>query len=635
MTSLLSFLFMKIKVSPFLLTAFCLISCNGNPSASGLSLSWREGDTLSLSFPSSSYTLERGRYLTLNVDVISNRSDIQGKVAFSVLQDGNVIELQGDYGNTDGSISLLGKDEGKATLVATSLDRNDVVATAEIVVIKRIPALNKVWQNINEMDNYTIENEKIRKSDSSVMKNTRISITKNVVLYEKYLETDELSPLFCSSDGKEYILGCAVDRNDNAFELHTDLNGRFLSDGKIVKTERGFLNRENFHGFGEDSQTVNDVGIFYGLQAINSSWLSKAKSLDNIYPIDGNISDPQSCYVEYLLWGLVDPLGRYTYLEKNPDVTDISVLSSLIDVTIMAESSDDVAVMLKYHDGISINGESEKYDYRLHLENVASTKDEDYPGLASFLKLESASFPPLNPELKLLSQGIENDDYLFSRDLYWTNPNDRYNPYHAVFRVYYTKDYMMAYFSKEMVDALYQSTGTRSQVMGIGFLKKKDGIHEFLYHPNQTSKLEIYPVVENTKDVKLSECDFDLARDYNIPNYLSSSDYYQNHNLNALSDYPGLVFSNLRPYYYTHNKTGFDEFCQWFMNDTIEGNDFYTGVSVQLDGNRTSIQSVSFLAAFLDDENNYKLLYTPTLSHFGSAGSQNEADALLQKEIQA
>ena len=626
---------MKIKAIPFLLTAFSLVSCNGDTPFSGQLLSWKEGDTLSLSFQSFSYTIERGRYLTLKVDVSSNRDDIQNRVSFSVVQDGNVVELQGEYSNTDGSVSILGKEEGKATLIATSLDRQDVVAKAEIEVIKRIPALNKVWQNINEMDNYTIENERALKSEpSSYVRNTKISITENVVLYEKYLQSGELTPLFCSSDGKEYILGSAVDRNDNAFELHTDLNGRFLSDGKIIKTERGFLNRENFHGFGEDSQTVNDVGIFYGLQAINSSWLAKAKAIDNVYPIEGDIKDPQSCYVEYLIWGLVDPLGRYSYLERNPDITDISVLSSLIDVEIKAESSNDITVALKYHDDIYINGESENYDYKLHLENIRSTKDEDYPGLASFLKLETASFPSLNAPLKLFAEGIENDDYLFSRELYWSNPNDKYNPYHATFRVYYTEDYMMAYFSRAMVDALYRSTGTKSEVMGVGFMKKKDGIHEFIYHPDQSTSLEIYPVVANTKDVKLSECNFDLAKDYNIPNYLSSSDYYQNHNLNALSDYPGLVFSNLKPYYYTHNKSGFDDFCRWFMNDTVSGNDFYTGVNVQLDSSGEKIQSVSFLAAFSEEENNYKLLYTPVLSHFGSAGSQNEADALLQKEIQ-
>lgn len=611
-----------------------LSSCKVN-TQEGNVFSWNENDFLTLSFENEKFVMERGSYLTLKVDVQTNKKGASKKVDFVLQQDGKFIDFESESKKTDGTISISGKNIGIAKLTAVSVDNPSVSASVSIQVIKRIPSLSDVWQNVNAECNYSLLTKTIDKKTKESLYSSELFATENALLFEGLTKKEGQYysyPLFEDNSDHTFVLGYGIDKNGYAYEIHLNAEGEYVYGSDIIKTERGFLNQKNFHGYKEDSLSINDVGFFYGLESINPDWLDKAKALKNTYEIGQE--DIHDCYVKYLLWGLIDPLGRLSYLKGHPMVREIEKLVSIFDLTIRAETYQTLSFTLSYSDDVSVNSGNENYIFQSHMTNIGTTTLKEFAGLEDFLSGHEAKYPALNSTLTLLEEGIAKNDYLYQRELYWINPKDKNNPYQATFSVYYTPKYIMAYFSQEMVDAYHQATGNVMNVSGIGFLKAEDGIHSFEYFPSSEEKIKVGSVINNTEKIELWQCDFTLTNDYWIPNYLSYSDYFKNKVLNSLSDVPAVVFNGLPAYYYTHNKAAFDDFCMWYRGEKIEGSDFYNGINVTLKRFDTALDKVSFFAAYSEDSISYKLLFTPTLSCFGNAENYNEANDEILEAIE-
>lgn len=617
----------------FPLIGLILLSSCQDVSDGNVPLTWKENEYIRLGFEKESYTLERGAYLILKLNIDTNKQEASKKIDYVIEQDGKIIQFEGENKGIESSVVILGKNIGKAKVKAVSLDDRSVIASCDIEVIRHIPSLSKVWENVNEQENYTLLTRRKSKLDSIKTPYTALYVTDEAILFEGLVKQEneyQSYPLFEDNKDNSYVLGYGIDKNENAFEIHLNEEGEYSHGSSIVKTERGFLTKDNYRGFKGESLSMNDVGYFYGLQAINPQWLPKAKAVKDEYVIDDQ--NLYSGYVKYLLWGLIDPLGRISYLNKYGAYKDVSDVVSVFSLTIKANSNDEVSFTLEYDDGIYINSSSENYIYETTMLDIGSTEISDFIGLPNFLDGYIASYPKLNQTLSLVEKAILNNDYIYQRELYWLNPKDKDNPYHAYFYVYYTKQYMMAYFSKEMAEAYHNATGEIMDVEGIGYLKANDGLHMFAYHPEKEEIL-LGDVIGNTKDVSIWEYDFSLAKDYRIPNYLSNSVYIKSKTLNSLSDVPAFVFSNLPSYYYTHNKKAFDDFCMWYMGETVQGNDYYDGIHVELEEGK--LKSIDFFAAYADENNAYKLLYAPTLTNFGNAEKKNEADALIKEVIKS
>lgn len=617
------------------ISLFTIASCN-KPLDEGSTLVWNDGDSLTLSFSQSKYQIERSDVFTISVMVNTNRDDASKKVNFSIAQDDNVISFKGENENTDGKVTLVGKNVGQATLIATSVDNPNIYKTVEIEVIKRIPALNKVWANINELDDYTFTTRKIKKSDSSDIEYSSKFIYKNnciIGLGFYYLDDGfETIPLYEDGSDKSFILGYGIDKNDNAFEMHVDSNGNFLNEGYLVKSEKGFLNNTNFQGFNDKTIGVNDIGLFYGLKAINPSWLSSSKMIDNIYTFGSDDKLIEHCYLKYLLWGLIDPSGRYEYMQSNPSVVDFISLTSNFSITITATTFQSISAILKY-EKINTSSKYTDYIYEAKLDNINNADISSFKNLNEFLNSYEGSYPSLSSELQLLEDGINNNDYVYERELYWINKNDRTNPYHSTFYIYYTPTYFMAYYSEDLVKTYYTATGHEMDSYGVGYIKLNDGIHSFEFDSTKDEKIIIDDVLTNTKDVELYNYDFNLTKDYWIPNYLSSSSFIKNHGLYNLSDSSKLIFADLPTYNYTRSDAVFTDFCDWYLGEEFDGNDFYTGVNITLSADASKVDSVSLFAAYSDEYERYNILYTPTLSSFGLADSRNVASSYIKQAI--
>ncbi len=595
-------------------------------------------EDLSISFDVSSYQLERGSYLTLKANVTTADESISKAVSFSLVQENNIVSFVDEKDtSSDGTISLLGKNLGKATLKATCLANKNVSCDVEIEVIQHIPALNKVWQNINELNNYTLANYKVSKEDETkAIPSSQIVVTENAVLFEglAYDEDEEgyyATPVFSYSGADAYLLGYGIDQNGYAFPIVLSSDGKVYNDNVIAKTERGFLTRENFLGFKENSLSMNDVGIFYGLQAINPSWLSKSKTVKNVYDIVGYEDDLTSYYVKYLLWGLIDPVGRLVYSSLHPEEKSIVNLVDCFDLKIKANSVQSVSFLLTYKDGTYINGEDENYQYVSLMKDIGSTDCSSVTGLEEYLPTVSASLPPLVNQLELLQKKIDENNYVFQREIYWKNPTTN-KLYQASFMVFYTKEYIMAYYSKELCDLMEMAGSEKMNPYGFGYMKKSDGIYLFEYQPyNEQDKISLVSKEENTENIELWQVDFNLTKKYKIPNYLSTSDYILNHGMNVLSESQITIFNGLPTYHYTRSESTSKDFLSWYLGEaTIDTQNAYHGIHIDLDGN--DISSVQFLYAYQSEYDNYQLLYTPTLSSFGTAQNKNPADKYIQEK---
>ena len=74
--------------------------------------------------------------------------------------------------------------------------------------------------------------------------------------------------------------------------------------------------------------------------------------------------------MKYLLWGLIDPIGKIIYENKHASVMKISDLTDIFSLSIKAETPSSISMTLAYRDGVVINNSSEDYQYHSSLKNV-------------------------------------------------------------------------------------------------------------------------------------------------------------------------------------------------------------------------------------------------------------------------
>jgi hypothetical protein len=592
----------------------------------------------SLVFGKEKYSLERGSYLTLKANLVSDLDIGNPLVNYTIEQENTVVSIENTSMNTSDSIILSGKNVGTAVITASLVANPDIKTSVTIEVIKHIPALNKVWQNVNEEENYTLQTYRVSKEDETqVEPSSQIIVSDDAILMEGYQYVPRYKkyytvPLYSYGNQSTFVLGYGIDANGFAFPITMTSTGLFTENAVIAKTERGFLTKDNFKGYKNESISMNDVGLFYGLQAINPDWLAKSKAKGNEYVISGDENDVESCYVKYLLWGLIDPVGRTVYTSENPEKSDVISVVQDVNLTIKADTISRVSFELEYSDDIYINGNNENYVYYTSMENIGTTDCSSIVGLDDYLSLTSAEYPQLTPELYLFEQGLLSHNYVFQRELYWKTGSSTYS--HTPLTIYYTEDYFMAYYSKEFCDIVNSVNGDISlAAYGMGYLKKSDGIYPFVYHPYDSSnRIELGDKLESAGKKELWQIDFNLVKDYKIPNYLTYSNYYQDYSLNALSDSSAVIFKGLPAYHYSHNQLISKEFVSWYLGEELTGDDFYHGVNVQLDSTKSFISSVNFLVAYKEDDA-YHILYTPTLTDFGNAQNKNPADSYIQEVI--
>lgn len=595
------------------------------------------------------YEVERLADVTIKVTVTSEDPSLPKTLNFTSEQDGDIIDLPDNTQGVPGSLKVHANKIGEATVVATSVADPNVSVSIKIVVKKRLSALKTVWGNLIKNNNYTIDvTRNLTEAEveslggiEGVDEDTRvpystISVTEKAVTNIKHvIDENKISTATTLDDvvadaywltnkttGNSYV-GIGVDKNNNAFDLLVDSDGKFVEPGDVLKTSLGLLNGDNFAGAGVDASSANDVGTFFGLQAINPNWLASKKTDDNVYEIVGSESDTNynNMFVETLLLEMLD-LGGF-YAQINAGVTSFSGLAAVYETTITVLDGELIQIDLY----------NETQNLTATISGIGETAALD--GLDTYLATAEAKLPTLVTALQDAMDAVNGNDYVMTRNLYKKNAETGdYDS--APYYCFYNENYLLVYYGPEYA----QLFGDEQAVFG--YIKKADGIHEIEYTFPETDEegdaegesgsFTVGEVLEGTEEVNLWQVQFDPAN--GVSNYASTMALFTEGLIYNLGETPAEVFTGYGQWYYCNAQNVFEDISNWYVGEADKAVNYIAGMSVSYaketvdaeDGGTKEINVVSevgFLAAYDTDGSNRYSLFAPKLSGFGKTAELN------------
>ncbi len=590
------------------------------------------------------YEVERLADVTIKVTVTSEDPSLPKTLNFTSEQDGDIIDLPDNTQGVPGSLKVHANKIGEATVVATSVADPNVSVSIKVVVKKRLSALKTVWGNLIKNNNYTIDvTRNLTEAEvealggiEGVDEDTRvpystISVTEKAVTNIKHvIDENKISTATTLDDvvadaywltnkttGNSYV-GIGVDKNNNAFDLLVDSDGKFVEPGDVLKTSLGLLNGDNFAGAGVDASSANDVGTFFGLQAINPNWLASKKTDDNVYEIVGSESDTNynNMFVETLLLEMLD-LGGF-YAQINAGVTSFSGLAAVYETTITVLDGELIQIDLY----------NETQNLTATISGIGETAALD--GLDTYLATAEAKLPTLVTALQDAMDAVNGNDYVMTRNLYKKNAETGdYDS--APYYCFYNENYLLVYYGPEYAELF----GDEQAVFG--YIKKADGIHEINYtfpegEGEESGTFTVGEVLEGTEELNLWNVQFDPAN--GVSNYASTMAIFTEGLIYNLSETPAEIFTGYGQWYYCYAQNVYEDIANWYVGEADKAVNYIAGMSVSYaketvddgEGGTKEINVVSevgFLAASDADGSNRYSLFAPKLSGFGKTAELN------------
>lgn len=458
----------KIKVGILALTLMStglttLASCGGTTSETQ--------STVSIRFTNAPTTVERGSDATYRIRTTASEDGIDLSANFSSPEEGDLLTFKGEVNGVT-SVSITALSTGTAHITATSAADHNVSVTVEVEIIAPLPSLQRTWKSLIKNRNYTITS-----TDEEGKVHQIVRATKDALVFTdgdgKPVEEVEGT----SEDGSKVnigLYGLGIDKNhDYAFLLESKNNAFTLPSSAYLVSGNGLLTKDTFLGLGEDANSSNDAGMFYGIQAINPGWLSNKKTEDNKYVIDGTQSDMNSTFVENILWGLADYKGMQDYFEKK-EGEDVYLYDSAKQVNTEMEVTGRNEVIATVDNGTKT--------YTITISNIGTTsiadiKDGNNGDLTAFLSTASVEKPAISPSLEALRKALadeEHQNFVFQQ----------YKGMESVFGTgltyYYNENFFVGTFDAKFFQALGQSDAQQS----FAIVKQKNGFFYYPYTPS-------------------------------------------------------------------------------------------------------------------------------------------------------
>lgn len=482
----------KLALCLSLLSIIGLAGCNGgSESGKGSDLvvpptsdKVEEDVNKSIKFTQSEVEIERSSTKTVRVNTSALTTDDK-TVIFSSEEDKTIIQLA-DQGSGDVAIKIKGLRIGKATLKAVSVANKNIIATVTINVVAQKSALRSVWNNvINKYKNYTLSsfNPDISEEEpSSVVKVTE----KAVVATDKDGKPLLTIKLPVSEEETEDVslYGIAISDNDLAYYIIQKTDGTFFTPEISITSAVGLLRQSNFLGTGKNAESFQDVGSFYGLQAINPNWLTNIKNEDNTYEILGSEEDTNSAYAECLLWGLVDPKGKEDLIAEKLGTSYYAYdAAELIDTTVTVVDNSTVSIQI-----------TEVSSQTTHIAYLSDKGTTELPSeVATYVAQGGTTVAK-----PTIASGLTDIINTFKKNDYSIYQNFKYGQYYD----YYAPTYYWNGVTTEIA-ASYKTwaekqgyTGDKLILPSGGYVALSDGIYEFTLTENVDAEGEkIAPTV--------------------------------------------------------------------------------------------------------------------------------------------
>lgn len=540
----------------------------------------------------STFDVERGESVTVRATITGADNALAN---FSLVNDDAEVEAATiESSTTDGvtSVKIKGKKIGTATLTITSAANTNAWIKVKINVTKAISALSKVWAQVNNLSNYTIDVTRTATDEEMNNNNwdedaqvpyAKIKVTDKFISHQTATVTDaDLTKITYSdtlvnsdtSSSATYasVAGIGIDSNGYAYYVKRDASNNIVTtNNTIAKSSAGLLDSTNFGGAGDEATSPNDIGSFYSLRAINSSWLTSTKVTGNVYdiPAEGETATTYDSFVECTLWGLVDPIGYETYLSKASSLS-FSDIAAQVETSITATSSNTVSFSVTYGDTT----------YSATMSDVGSTVAED--AIYSKVDTVTASFPTLNSDLALIQSTIAKNDY-YEVTAYSNGTNGyiyTYSYKNYLFYFYSPKfvSYYKANNNKDISSGGYYQNPTTGDIYSFTFTNG-DATSEEIVAEGATITLGTQRVTQYSYAEAFTSLGYTKEEWFTgVWGYLSSTDTFSSANASNLYTFTTGAQSGTK-YAYSSSKVVNDDLADNLFGGTMDEVNFGTGYS--------------------------------------------------------
>ncbi|MFA6830011.1 MAG: hypothetical protein WCR67_04855 [Bacilli bacterium] len=527
------------------------------------------------------------------------------------------------------SVVVTGLKAGTTTITATSVANPNVSKNYTITVLEAKPTLKNLWNNIIDMDNYTIEGGTFNGIDEADYEES-MSPTNYVRVTDNAIVTTDSSNgvIYADSTTKNAMYGIALSNAEDqrAVYLEAPVTGGtygavITEDAPLAKGDSGFLTKDTFMGLKTNASSPNDVSAFYSLAAFNPKWFVADKEDDNTYLIEGKDDEETedntstnvglySSFVETLLWQLTDPEG-YLRFSSSAESLAFTAFASEIETTIVVTSASDFLVQILTSDGT--------YHYA-KITDVGTTSMDDIPAVATAL---STGLTPaeatLSSDLTAAKTLLSQNDYIQTN---YAQPNDiNADQFKAFYNIYHTEDYIFYYYDADFITEYNRLAGEDETLYwnepSYGYRKQADGIYKFTYTEPATAGANGTITLADTKE-EGTTAETTMA---DWANYISTSGLATGDLLYTLTDTQSTIWEGVSTKYHrtSSRMTMLDIAAYYGIVPSSEAYDkVLAGVGTSYDENDSMVINFTYGYHIPTDSDNWYQAYHFYLSGFGT-----------------
>lgn len=549
-----------------------------------------------------------------------------------VSENKDAVEIAVDKKGTKATVT--GKIAGEVQILVTSNANRNVSKKAYIEVIEKRPTPDVCIKNIQKASNYTIKFGSYNRDADNFSSDAKYTyVTENAII-----SLDEMDNPWKTVDGLQYY-GEVIPSGENqhAVYLTKDASGFKTTSAPLVRGNIGLLTKDNFKGRKNEAKTVDEVGYFASLDAVNSSWLSGFDKADNnVYTITGdqNTTLKKSENMPYALaetafWSLADSKSFDNEVKLLGDDIFPSLIASDIDTEITVLRSNALQIMLTV-----IGGSSDCYAIE-----ITDVNETELPTVVQDpVSKITGEIISINQDLTKARTAINSHDYVQENTTY---------PDHKTaisYNTYYTENYVFHNCDLAFIKR-YNELQTGGEDFPYkspwGYIKKADGIYKFTYTAADADK-GITEAVTLGEKVSGTDANSSLYK-AEYGNYFSELEFLNSDLYYSFSDETSPLFDGDtdKNMHVSKSMDIMEQIIGFYDVDNDEVDDYVetakSGLAVSYSSNKVSKIAVSVgMAPFINDDDtitdtkNYGVIRFE-MKNFGSA-TTNPVDSLLSNK---
>lgn len=403
---------------------------------------------------------------TITIRAIIDIDSDDQEVVFSVDKP-DLVKIEAVEGAA--KINVTGVKPGSCRVKVCAHANSEVEDEVKITVVEEKPTLSKAIENIIKADNYTIVSGDYVEESGKLYENSRTVVTRDAIVSVDYNN----KAIVKDENGNERYGEVIPQGKENAVYITKDGSKFVTEDAEVVRSNVGLVTKDELRGRGNNALCATEVGDFYGIDAINPSWVDEfEKTDDNTYEIEGKIDtntmmsiDHEKAFVETLLWQLAD---RKSFSEATAgdsgEIFPASVASS-VSTTIKVTGQAQILAIVQYA----------KKQYAIQVQDVNESTLPEVPGLQEAISVITGKELALPQDLQDGIKAVQTNNYVQKNLLYPDHETE------FTYFTYYTEDYVFFDCNKAFRDGYNTVSEEEWTQVPYGYKKTATGLERFEY----------------------------------------------------------------------------------------------------------------------------------------------------------